>query len=205
MRPVRLAYNSYFFSERTVFSSYNKSAHGTFSHDLSAKRKKLYDKDHCRKRDIICSPRRGILARQYPRRPKSHLWPHSAPTRNAAASKAAPSSQVITVRVQPAIARPTLFSLAPPARQSGRGVATCCQIPPARLEGGRARGAGLGSPGHLCAGALAEDGDVMGVGLTSLHRSMPIDKHLQPEEEVEVGRRRHDSSARSGRCQEVRG
>jgi len=37
-RPVRLAYNPYFFSQRTVFFSHNKSANGTFSHGLSAKR-----------------------------------------------------------------------------------------------------------------------------------------------------------------------
>jgi len=36
--PVRLAYKPYFFSQRTVFFSHNKSANSTFSHDLSAKR-----------------------------------------------------------------------------------------------------------------------------------------------------------------------
>ena len=36
--PVRLAYNPYFFSERIVFFSHNKSANSTFSHGLSAKR-----------------------------------------------------------------------------------------------------------------------------------------------------------------------
>jgi len=36
--PVRLAYKSYYFSQRTVFFSHNKSANSTFSHDLSAKR-----------------------------------------------------------------------------------------------------------------------------------------------------------------------
>ena len=37
-RPVRLAYKPYFFSQRTVFFSQNKSANSTFSHGLSAKR-----------------------------------------------------------------------------------------------------------------------------------------------------------------------
>ena len=37
-RPVRLAYKPYFFSQRTIFFSHNKSANSTFSHDLSAKR-----------------------------------------------------------------------------------------------------------------------------------------------------------------------
>ena len=36
--PVRLAYKSYFFSQRTIFFSHNKSANSTFSHGLSAKR-----------------------------------------------------------------------------------------------------------------------------------------------------------------------
>ena len=36
--PVRLAYKPYFFSQRTVFFSHNKSVNNTFSHDLSAKR-----------------------------------------------------------------------------------------------------------------------------------------------------------------------
>ena len=35
---VRLAYKLYFFSQRTIFFSHNKSANSTFSHDLSAKR-----------------------------------------------------------------------------------------------------------------------------------------------------------------------
>jgi len=33
-----LAYKPYFFSQRILFFSYNKSANGTFSHGLSAKR-----------------------------------------------------------------------------------------------------------------------------------------------------------------------
>ena len=37
-RPVRLAYKLYFFSQRTVFFSHNKSANNTFSHCLSIKR-----------------------------------------------------------------------------------------------------------------------------------------------------------------------
>ena len=37
-RPVRLAYKPYFFSQRTIFFSHNKSANSTFSHGLSAKR-----------------------------------------------------------------------------------------------------------------------------------------------------------------------
>ena len=37
-RPIRLAYKPYFFSQRTVFFSHNKSANSTFSHGLSAKR-----------------------------------------------------------------------------------------------------------------------------------------------------------------------
>ena len=36
--PVCLAYKPYFFSQRTVFFSHNKSANRTFSHGLSAKR-----------------------------------------------------------------------------------------------------------------------------------------------------------------------
>jgi hypothetical protein len=36
--PVRLAYQPYFFSEGTVFSSHNKSANGTFQPGFSAKR-----------------------------------------------------------------------------------------------------------------------------------------------------------------------
>ena len=36
--PIRLAYKSYFFSQRTIFFSHNKSANSTFSHGLSAKR-----------------------------------------------------------------------------------------------------------------------------------------------------------------------
>jgi len=39
-RPVRLAYKPYFFSQRTIFFSHNKSANGIFSHGLSAKHKK---------------------------------------------------------------------------------------------------------------------------------------------------------------------
>jgi len=35
---LRLAYKPYFFSQRTVFFSHNKSANSTFSHGLSAKR-----------------------------------------------------------------------------------------------------------------------------------------------------------------------
>jgi len=38
-RHIRLAYNLYFFSHRTVFFSHHKSANSTFSHDLLAKRK----------------------------------------------------------------------------------------------------------------------------------------------------------------------
>ena len=37
-RPVYLAYKPYFFSQRTVFFSHNKSTNSTFSHGLSAKR-----------------------------------------------------------------------------------------------------------------------------------------------------------------------
>ena len=37
-RPVRLGYKSYFFNQRIVFFSHNKSANGTFSHGLSTKR-----------------------------------------------------------------------------------------------------------------------------------------------------------------------
>ena len=37
-RHVRLAYKPYFFSQRIIFFSHNKSANSTFSHDLSAKR-----------------------------------------------------------------------------------------------------------------------------------------------------------------------
>jgi len=37
-RHVRLVYKPYFFSQRTVFFSHNKSTNGTFSHGLSAKR-----------------------------------------------------------------------------------------------------------------------------------------------------------------------
>ena len=36
--PVRLAYKLYFFSQRIVFFSHNKSANDTFSYGLSAKR-----------------------------------------------------------------------------------------------------------------------------------------------------------------------
>ena len=36
--PVRLSYEPYYFSERTMFFTYNKSANNTFSHDFSAKR-----------------------------------------------------------------------------------------------------------------------------------------------------------------------
>jgi len=35
--PVRLSYEPYYFSERTVFFSHNKSANSTFSHGFSAK------------------------------------------------------------------------------------------------------------------------------------------------------------------------
>jgi len=38
VRPVRLAYKLYFFSQRTIFFSHNKSANNTFNHGLSAKR-----------------------------------------------------------------------------------------------------------------------------------------------------------------------
>ena len=38
VRPVHLAYKSYFFSQRIIFFSHNKSANSTFSHGLSAKR-----------------------------------------------------------------------------------------------------------------------------------------------------------------------
>jgi len=38
IRPVRLAYKPYFFSQRTVFFSHNKAVNSTFSHGLSAKR-----------------------------------------------------------------------------------------------------------------------------------------------------------------------
>ena len=37
-RPVRLAYKPYFFTQRTIFFSHNKSTNSTFSHGLSAKR-----------------------------------------------------------------------------------------------------------------------------------------------------------------------
>ena len=37
-RPVRLAYKQYFFSQRTIFFSHNKSTNNTFRHDLSAER-----------------------------------------------------------------------------------------------------------------------------------------------------------------------
>jgi hypothetical protein len=36
--PVRLSYKPYFFNERTLFFSHNKSANNTCSHGLSAKR-----------------------------------------------------------------------------------------------------------------------------------------------------------------------
>ena len=38
LSPVHLAYKPYFFSQRTVFFSHNKSANSAFSHGLSAKR-----------------------------------------------------------------------------------------------------------------------------------------------------------------------
>ena len=38
LHPIRLAYKPYFFSQRTVFFSHNKSVNSTFSHGLSAKR-----------------------------------------------------------------------------------------------------------------------------------------------------------------------
>jgi hypothetical protein len=41
--PIRLSYKPYFFSERTVFFSHNKSANNTSNHGLSAKRTKLID------------------------------------------------------------------------------------------------------------------------------------------------------------------
>ena len=37
-RPVRLAYKLYFFSQRIIFFSHNKSANNIFSYGLSAKR-----------------------------------------------------------------------------------------------------------------------------------------------------------------------
>ena len=37
-RPVRLAYMMYFFSQRIIFFSHNKSTNSTSSHGLSAKR-----------------------------------------------------------------------------------------------------------------------------------------------------------------------
>jgi len=47
--PARLSYEPYYFSERTIFFSHNKSANSTFSHGFSAKQtrpklktKKLY-------------------------------------------------------------------------------------------------------------------------------------------------------------------
>jgi len=40
IRPVRLAYKPYFFSQRTIFFSHNKSANNIFSHDLSGERDK---------------------------------------------------------------------------------------------------------------------------------------------------------------------
>jgi len=36
--PIRLSYEPYFFSERTVFFSHNKSENNTFQHGLSTKR-----------------------------------------------------------------------------------------------------------------------------------------------------------------------
>ena len=36
--PIHLSYETYFFSERILFFSHNKSANSTFSHGLSAKR-----------------------------------------------------------------------------------------------------------------------------------------------------------------------
>ena len=38
IRHIRFAYKPYFFRQRTIFFSPNKSANGIFSHDLSAKR-----------------------------------------------------------------------------------------------------------------------------------------------------------------------
>ena len=38
LRPVRLVYKPYFFSQQTIFFSHNKSANSTFIHGLSAKR-----------------------------------------------------------------------------------------------------------------------------------------------------------------------
>jgi hypothetical protein len=35
--PVRLSYKPYFFNQRTIFFSHNKSANNTFSHDFSTK------------------------------------------------------------------------------------------------------------------------------------------------------------------------
>ena len=44
--PVRLSYEPYYFSERTVFFSHNKSANSTFSHGFSAKANKAINVDH---------------------------------------------------------------------------------------------------------------------------------------------------------------
>ena len=38
LRPVRLAYKPYFFSQQTIFFSHNKLANSTFIHGFSAKR-----------------------------------------------------------------------------------------------------------------------------------------------------------------------
>jgi hypothetical protein len=37
IRPIRLSYKSYFFSQRTLFFSRNKSTNSIFNHDFSAK------------------------------------------------------------------------------------------------------------------------------------------------------------------------
>ena len=60
LRPVRLAYKPYFFSQRTVFFSHNKSANSTFSHGLSAKRigRLLVNKQSNTSYVLKASPRR---------------------------------------------------------------------------------------------------------------------------------------------------
>ena len=50
---VRLAYKPYFFSQRTIFFSYNKSVNSTFSHSLSIKqRRQLLHPNTCLAREI---------------------------------------------------------------------------------------------------------------------------------------------------------
>ena len=41
-RPVRLAYKPYFFNQRTIFFSHNKSTNSIFSHGLSVKLKRAH-------------------------------------------------------------------------------------------------------------------------------------------------------------------